>query len=165
MLVARHLARRLPSSASCGLFAKAYAASSVAHLTKTSSISAVPIRPSLVAASEHLPSRRTFSSSSSSSSLKENYDYILVERRLPSESDGVVGGGVGIVTLHRPKALNALSDGLFEDLIHAVRAFEADDDIGCIVITGSGKAFAAGELLSLKWIYCAELLRMLTIFF
>ena len=52
---------------------------------------------------------------------------------------------MGVITLHRPRALNALCDALFEDLIHAVRAFEEDDDIGCIVITGSGKAFAAGE--------------------
>lgn len=55
---------------------------------------------------------------------------------------------MGIVTLHRPKALNALCDALFEDLMHAVTAFEEDDDIGCIVITGSGKAFAAGADIS-----------------
>jgi len=48
------------------------------------------------------------------------------------------------VTLHRPAALNALSDALFDDLIHALRALDGDDDVGCIVITGSGKAFAAG---------------------
>jgi hypothetical protein len=81
---------------------------------------------------------------SSSAELKESYDYILVERRFPEEN-GVVGGGVGVISLHRPKALNALCDALFEDLIHAVKAFDKDDDIGCIVITGSGKAFAAGE--------------------
>ena len=54
-------------------------------------------------------------------------------------------GGVGIITLHRPKALNALCDALFDDLIHAVKAFDDDETIGCMVITGSGKAFAAGE--------------------
>ena len=90
-------------------------------------------------------SSRTFASDSSSS-LKESYEYILVERRFPGNNDGVAGGGVGIITLNRPKALNALCDALFEDLIHAAKAFDADDDIGCIVITGSGKAFAAGEL-------------------
>ncbi|KAL7528992.1 hypothetical protein ACHAXR_002734 [Thalassiosira sp. AJA248-18] len=84
---------------------------------------------------------------SSSAALKESYDHILVERRFPETTD-VVGGGVGIITLHRPKALNALCDALFEDLIHAVHAFEDDDDIGCIVITGSGKAFAAGADIS-----------------
>jgi len=56
---------------------------------------------------------------------------------------------VGIITLHRPKALNALCDALFEDLIHAARALDEDDDVGCIVITGSGKAFAAGERCAL----------------
>ncbi|EED91921.1 predicted protein, partial [Thalassiosira pseudonana CCMP1335] len=54
------------------------------------------------------------------------------------------GGGVGLITLHRPKALNALCDALFDDLIHAINAFEDDEDIGCVVITGSPKAFAAG---------------------
>lgn len=83
---------------------------------------------------------------SSTAELKESYDHILVETRFP-EDNSVIGGGVGVISLHRPKALNALCDALFEDLVHAVRAFDADDDIGCIVITGSGKAFAAGELV------------------
>lgn len=90
---------------------------------------------------------------SAAADLKESYEYILVERRFPEDNTGVVGGGVGIISLHRPKALNALCDALFEDLIHAVTAFDADDDIGCIIITGSGKAFAAGE-----YIMCMELL-------
>jgi enoyl-CoA hydratase/carnithine racemase len=49
-----------------------------------------------------------------------------------------------LITLHRPKALNALCDGLLDDLIHAARAFDNDANIGAIVITGSPKAFAAG---------------------
>jgi enoyl-CoA hydratase/carnithine racemase len=57
---------------------------------------------------------------------------------------------VGIITLNRPKALNALCDGLLEDLIHASRAYDQDDNIGCIVVTGSEKAFAAGAGLFLK---------------
>ena len=52
---------------------------------------------------------------------------------------------MGVITLHRPKALNALCDALFNDLIHAVMAFDHDENIGCVVITGSTKAFAAGE--------------------
>eukprot|EP00573_Skeletonema_grethae_P005166 CAMPEP_0201696812 /NCGR_PEP_ID=MMETSP0578-20130828/8344_1 /ASSEMBLY_ACC=CAM_ASM_000663 /TAXON_ID=267565 /ORGANISM="Skeletonema grethea, Strain CCMP 1804" /LENGTH=370 /DNA_ID=CAMNT_0048182843 /DNA_START=101 /DNA_END=1213 /DNA_ORIENTATION=- len=84
---------------------------------------------------------------SSTAELKESYDHILVETRFP-EDNSVVGGGVGVISLHRPKALNALCDALFDDLIHAVRAFDNDDDIGCIVITGSGKAFAAGADIS-----------------
>src|SRR5574343_27833 len=53
-------------------------------------------------------------------------------------------GRVGIVTLHRPKQLNALNDQLMDELGAALKAFDADDNIGCVVITGSEKAFAAG---------------------
>jgi enoyl-CoA hydratase len=53
-------------------------------------------------------------------------------------------GRVGIVTLHRPKQLNALNDQLMDELGAALKAFDADDHIGCVVITGSEKAFAAG---------------------
>jgi enoyl-CoA hydratase len=51
---------------------------------------------------------------------------------------------VGIVTLNRPEALNALNAALIGELSTALDAFEADDGIGCIVLTGSEKAFAAG---------------------
>jgi enoyl-CoA hydratase len=63
-----------------------------------------------------------------------SYENILVERR----------GGVGLVTLNRPKALNALSRALVADLNAALAEFEADEGIGAIVITGSQKAFCAG---------------------
>ena len=53
-------------------------------------------------------------------------------------------GRVGLLTLNRPKALNALNDQLMDQLGAGLLAFEANDDIGCIVITGSEKAFAAG---------------------
>jgi enoyl-CoA hydratase len=62
------------------------------------------------------------------------YENILVETK----------GAVGIVTLNRPKALNALCAALIQELGAALDAFEADDAIGCIVVTGSDKAFAAG---------------------
>ena len=62
------------------------------------------------------------------------YENILVDSK----------NGVGIITLNRPQALNALNGALIVDLETALDAFEADDDIGCIVITGSDKAFAAG---------------------
>ena len=58
-----------------------------------------------------------------------------------------VGDGplkTGLITLNRPKQLNALNDGLMSQLGVALQAFEADEGIGCIVITGSEKAFAAG---------------------
>jgi enoyl-CoA hydratase len=50
----------------------------------------------------------------------------------------------GVVTLNRPKQLNALNDTLMDELGAALKAFDADDAIGCIVITGNEKAFAAG---------------------
>ncbi len=59
---------------------------------------------------------------------------ILVERR----------GAVGLVTLNRPQALNALNSTLLGELLGALEAFEREDDIGAVVITGSAKAFAAG---------------------
>jgi enoyl-CoA hydratase len=53
-------------------------------------------------------------------------------------------GRVGLIRLNRPKALNALSVGLIEDLNAALEAYEADSGIGAMVLTGSEKAFAAG---------------------
>jgi len=60
--------------------------------------------------------------------------YILTEKR----------GKVGLITLNRPKALNALCDGLIAELNQQVAEYDADQDIGAIVITGSERAFAAG---------------------
>lgn len=53
-------------------------------------------------------------------------------------------GRVGLIRLNRPKQLNALNDALVDELGHALDAFEADEGIGAIVITGNEKAFAAG---------------------
>jgi len=82
------------------------------------------------------------SSSSSVDSLQtvptsadaKTYEHILTEKR----------GPVGIVTLNRPKALNALNAKLAVELTDAVRAFDKDAEVGAIVITGDKKAFAAG---------------------
>ena len=63
-----------------------------------------------------------------------SYENILVETR----------GAVGLITLNRPQALNALCDALIRELGQALDAFEADEAIGAIVLTGSEKAFAAG---------------------
>jgi enoyl-CoA hydratase len=63
-----------------------------------------------------------------------NYENIIVEVR----------GKVGVIQLNRPKALNALNDQLMDELGSALLQFDADDNIGCMVITGSDKAFAAG---------------------
>ncbi len=54
----------------------------------------------------------------------------------------------GLITLNRPKQLNALNDALMDELGAALLAFDADETIGCIVITGSDKAFAAGADIS-----------------
>ena len=54
---------------------------------------------------------------------------------------------VGIVTLNRPKALNALSTPLMLELNEALKEFDSNDSIGAIVLTGSEKAFAAGCVL------------------
>jgi enoyl-CoA hydratase len=62
------------------------------------------------------------------------YETILTETR----------GRVGLVTLNRPKALNALNSTVLTEMLSALNAFEADPGIGAIVITGSEKAFAAG---------------------
>ena len=53
-------------------------------------------------------------------------------------------GRVGLVTLNRPKALNALNQQLTRELLQAVEAFDCDPRVGCIVISGSDKVFAAG---------------------
>lgn len=63
-----------------------------------------------------------------------NYENILVETQ----------GKVGVIRLNRPKALNALNDQLMDELGYAALAFDADEQIGCIVLLGSEKAFAAG---------------------
>jgi enoyl-CoA hydratase len=53
-------------------------------------------------------------------------------------------GKVGVITLNRPKQLNALSDQLMDELGAALKAFDADEAVGCIIVTGGEKAFAAG---------------------
>jgi enoyl-CoA hydratase len=63
-----------------------------------------------------------------------DYTNILVERR----------GRVGLVTLNRPQALNALNKATMDELVAAVTAMDTDPDVGAVVVTGSAKAFAAG---------------------
>lgn len=66
--------------------------------------------------------------------MTEQYSNILVERR----------GRVGLVTLNRPEALNALNKATMDELVAAVSAMDADPEVGAVVLTGSAKAFAAG---------------------
>src|SRR3954462_12698036 len=63
------------------------------------------------------------------------YEHLLVE----------IEDGVAVLTMNRPESLNAMNRKLSRELHHAVKAMEADDGVGCIVITGAGeKAFSAG---------------------
>ena len=63
--------------------------------------------------------------------------YETIEVRVEAEK-------VGVITLNRPKQLNALNDQLMDELGDALRKFDADKSIGCMIITGSERAFAAG---------------------
>lgn len=63
-----------------------------------------------------------------------SYEHILVD----------IEDGVGILTLNRPDKLNAMNRKLSAELHDAVKAMDANDDVGCIVISGSGRAFSAG---------------------
>jgi len=62
------------------------------------------------------------------------YEFILSEKR----------GRVGVITLNRPKQMNALNAQVMQELAKALYAFDADEGVGCILITGNDKAFAAG---------------------
>ena len=63
-----------------------------------------------------------------------SHEFIVVETK----------GRVGVVTLNRPQQMNALNAQLMQELAAALYAFDADDSVGCIVLTGNDKAFAAG---------------------
>ncbi|HMT51461.1 MAG TPA: enoyl-CoA hydratase-related protein, partial [Dietzia sp.] len=65
---------------------------------------------------------------------EKQFEYILVEQT----------GRVAVITLNRPKALNALSSGMEKEVVEAVEGLDSDPGVGCIVVTGSEKAFAAG---------------------
>lgn len=65
-------------------------------------------------------------------------EYVLTEK-IGSKNN------IGLIKLNRPKALNALCDGLMKDLSDAVDEFERDNGIATLIITGEGKAFAAGN--------------------
>src|SRR4051812_34654725 len=70
-----------------------------------------------------------------------SYEFITVEQK----------GRVGLITLNRPKQLNALSAALMQELGKALYAFDADEGVGAIVVTGNEKAFAAGaDIVAMK---------------
>uniref|UniRef100_H2R120 Enoyl-CoA hydratase, mitochondrial n=1 Tax=Pan troglodytes TaxID=9598 RepID=H2R120_PANTR len=84
-----------------------------------------PLRPPV-----RCPAWRPFASGA-------NFEYIIAEKRGKNNT-------VGLIQLNRPKALNALCDGLIDELNQALKTFEEDPAVGAIVLTGGDKAFAAG---------------------
>ncbi|OBZ83079.1 putative enoyl-CoA hydratase, mitochondrial [Choanephora cucurbitarum] len=99
-------------------------------------ISPSVLRP--LSANKHV-AVRSFSSAfvtrqASTSTDEKSYTHILTETK----------GKVGLITLNRPKALNALCSDLFTEINDALRSYDNNDNIGAVVITGSKKAFAAG---------------------
>ncbi|XP_071948959.1 enoyl-CoA hydratase, mitochondrial-like [Antedon mediterranea] len=67
----------------------------------------------------------------------DTFEYLKVEKTGKNDC-------VGLITLNRPKALNALCDGLMRELAGVLDNFEKDKGVGCLILTGSEKAFAAG---------------------
>ncbi|KAI8371931.1 ClpP/crotonase-like domain-containing protein [Choanephora cucurbitarum] len=99
-------------------------------------ISPSVLRP--LSANKHV-AVRSFSSAfvtrqASASTDEKSYTHILTETK----------GKVGLITLNRPKALNALCSDLFTEINDALRSYDNNENIGAVVITGSKKAFAAG---------------------
>ncbi|XP_064079730.1 enoyl-CoA hydratase, mitochondrial-like [Macrobrachium nipponense] len=86
-------------------------------------------------------------------SKESTYEHILVDKK----GDG---GCVGLVTLNRPKALNALCDPLMIELNDALKTLDADPSVAAVVITGSEKAFAAGadikQMENIEYVDCVK---------
>ncbi len=86
-----------------------------------------------------------------SSSAPLSYEFIKTEKRGEKQN-------VGLVQLNRPRALNALCDGLMAEVGDALKEFDEDTSIGAMVLTGSEKAFAAGadiaEMQDLTYMDC-----------
>jgi enoyl-CoA hydratase len=77
-----------------------------------------------------------------------NYETILTSTHGPESRQ------VGVITLNRPTQLTAPNDQLMDELGAALKAFDADASIGCIVLTGNEKAFAAGADISVMTPTC-----------
>jgi enoyl-CoA hydratase len=86
-------------------------------------------------------------------SAAPSFEFIKIEKTGEKQN-------VGLITLNRPKALNALCNGLMAEVTEALDQFEGDDSIGAVVITGSEKAFAAGadikEMLNNTYPHCIK---------
>ena len=115
-------------------------ASGVARLTTQRSAATTAAAPAFVVAA----APRSFSTAPSASAAAPSAgtpgSLTLVEKR----------GNVGIITLNRPKALNALCNALILELNTELRKLDADESVGCIIITGSEKSFAAGADIKVR---------------
>lgn len=78
--------------------------------------------------------------------LAPNFEFIKTEKKGEKQN-------VGLITLNRKKALNALCDGLMTEMASALDMFESDPDIGAIVLTGSEKAFAGTQFFCIIIFY------------
>src|ERR1700716_825270 len=82
-----------------------------------------------------IPPAGTLPAKSAAGGIMSTFEHIIVESK----------GAVGIITLNRPKLLNAPSFGVFREIAAALADLEADDGIACIVLAGGEKAYAAGD--------------------
>jgi len=103
---------------------------SLVHTVKYSTEPTTPPTP----AAPSPPPPPASSATSGASTSTPPYEHLIVEKK----------GKVGIITMNRAKQLNALSDPLVMEVTAAMKAMQADNDIGAIVLTGNSKAFAAG---------------------
>ena len=113
----------------------------VLRCTSTSILSSSSLSSVMIIGSSY---DRNSSSMTTTTTLKESYDNIIVD----SSPEGG-NGKIAMIKMNRPKALNALNDELFTDLIHATTAINNDTNVRCLILTGStSKAFAAGADIS-----------------
>ena len=86
-----------------------------------------------------------------STSTPLSYEFIKTEKKGENQN-------VGLIQLNRPRALNALCDGLMAEVSEALKDYDTDPTVGAIVITGSEKAFAAGadiaEMENMTFVQC-----------
>ena len=83
--------------------------------------------------------------SNHSEKLKKSYDNLLVQTYPVSEASD---NQIALMQLNRPNTLNALSDAVLDDLLHASKVLDNDPKVRCLILTGSRKAFAAGADIS-----------------
>jgi hypothetical protein len=113
-------------------------------ILSSSSLSSVMIIGSSYHRNSSSMTTTTNTTTTTTTTLKESYGNIIVD----SSPEGG-NGKIAIIEMNRPKALNALNDELFTDLIHATNAINNDTNVRCLILTGStSKAFAAGADIS-----------------